>query len=141
MVSNLTFSLALILCVVTFGFAGAHAIIWMALLVFSLWFYQAPLWFDLTIGLLSIVFLIRPIRTNLISHFIMKGLKSMRVLPVISNTERVALDAGVVWVESEFFSGKPNFNKILREPYPELSEVEKNFLNNQVNILCEMIND
>jgi len=35
-----------------------------------------------------------------------------RVLPSISDTERVALDAGGVWWERELFSGHPDWSKL-----------------------------
>ena len=49
----------------------------------------------------------------------------MGLLPVISKTEREALDAGTVWYEGELFSGKPDFKRLIKEEkYPELTDEE-----------------
>ncbi|HEX5720218.1 MAG TPA: acyl-CoA dehydrogenase [Thermoanaerobaculia bacterium] len=59
-------------------------------------------------------------------------------VPRISETERQALEAGTVWVDGELFSGRPDFKKMLREPYPELSERERAFLDGPVETVCAM---
>jgi hypothetical protein len=50
------------------------------------------------------------------------------LVPQISATEREALDAGTVWIDGAFFSGKPDFARRLREPYPQLTAEEQAFL-------------
>jgi acyl-CoA dehydrogenase len=47
--------------------------------------------------------------------------KARNLVPRMSATEREALEAGTVWVDGELFSGRPDFARILREPYPQLS--------------------
>lgn len=47
--------------------------------------------------------------------------RSKGLLPRMSETEREALEAGTVWVDGELFSGKPDFRRMLREPYPALA--------------------
>jgi acyl-CoA dehydrogenase len=59
-------------------------------------------------------------------------------VPRISETERQALEAGTVWVDGELFSGRPDFEKMLREPYPSLSERERAFLDGPVETVCGM---
>jgi acyl-CoA dehydrogenase len=59
-------------------------------------------------------------------------------IPRISETERQALEAGTVWVDGELFSGRPDFEKMLREPYPGLSERERAFLDGPVETVCAM---
>ncbi|HVG06693.1 MAG TPA: acyl-CoA dehydrogenase [Thermoanaerobaculia bacterium] len=59
-------------------------------------------------------------------------------VPRISETERQALEAGTVWVDGELFSGKPDFERMLREPYPGLSEHECAFLDGPVETVCAM---
>jgi acyl-CoA dehydrogenase len=68
-------------------------------------------------------------------------LKKLNVLPKISETERVALDAGTVWVEGELFSGRPNFRRIFSENYPSLSAEEQTFLDGPVERVCAMVSD
>lgn len=64
-----------------------------------------------------------------------------RMLPTISKTEQEALDAGDVWIEGEVFSGKPNWDLMLRKPALTLSEKEQSFLDNETNELCERVDD
>jgi acyl-CoA dehydrogenase len=71
----------------------------------------------------------------------MKLLDALNFLPTISETEKTAIDAGGVWVEGELFSGKPDFKRVLNEPYPELTKDERDFLDNQVEALCKKVND
>lgn len=68
-------------------------------------------------------------------------MEALKFLPTISDTEKTAIDAGTVWMDGELFSGKPNLKLILKEPYPELTEDEQNFLDNQLETLCSMVND
>lgn len=86
--------------------------------------------------------LITPIaRRYIITFALLKIIRKKNLLPQISETEEVALNAGNIWVESEFFTGKPNFMRILKEPYSEISDAEQAFLNNEVETLCSMVSD
>src|SRR3990167_7009138 len=62
-------------------------------------------------------------------------------LPAISETEREAINAGNTWWEKELFCGRPEWQKLLSMPAPQLSVAEKDFINNQVETLCQMLND
>lgn len=62
-----------------------------------------------------------------------------RLLPQLSDTEQVALDAGTVGWEGELFSGKPRWNKLLRQRTPELSVEERAFIDGPVEELCDMV--
>lgn len=62
-------------------------------------------------------------------------------LPTLSETERVALEAGTVGWEGELFSGRPQWEKLLTIPTPKLTEEEEAFVNGPVKALCEMVND
>ncbi|HXH17551.1 MAG TPA: acyl-CoA dehydrogenase family protein, partial [Chitinophagales bacterium] len=127
------------LAVLIIGYSGAP--VW-TLAVFVLAFgFGAPIWALAVWGAVALVFNVKPLRASLVSRPLMKLLKSMGFLPTISETERIALDAGTVWVDGEFFSGKPDFKKILQESYPELSPEEKAFLNGPTEELCRMTND
>jgi acyl-CoA dehydrogenase len=63
------------------------------------------------------------------------------LVPRISETERQALDAGTVWVDGELFSGRPDFRRMLGEPYPALDERERAFLDGPVETLCAMVDE
>lgn len=64
-----------------------------------------------------------------------------KTLPTMSETERVALEAGTVSWDGELFSGEPQWEKLLTIPAPKLSEEEQAFVDGPVNELCEMVND
>lgn len=64
-----------------------------------------------------------------------------RVLPPMSSTEQEALDAGDTWWEAELFKGAPDWKAWHSMPYPELTENEIAFLENQTETFCKMIND
>jgi acyl-CoA dehydrogenase len=64
-----------------------------------------------------------------------------RVLPRLSDSERIALDAGTVWWEAELFSGLPNWNRFRAIPAAQLSSEEQAFLDGPVETFCRMCND
>jgi acyl-CoA dehydrogenase len=70
---------------------------------------------------------------------LMKLMKAKKMLPHISDTERLALEAGTVWIDGEFFSGNPDFSKMLAEPYSTLSKEEQDFLDGPTEELCKML--
>ncbi|MHB2020611.1 MAG: acyl-CoA dehydrogenase [Candidatus Xenobia bacterium] len=71
----------------------------------------------------------------------MKLLKAKGMVPRISETEQTALEAGTVWLDGEFFSGAPNFRRMLAEPYPVLNERERQYLEGPTEELCAMIDE
>lgn len=128
-----------VLLALMLGFIGAPLICWTVLAAGILYVAVAPTWLWITFGVVAVVFNLKPIRRKVVSSGVMKIIKG--VLPAISDTERAALDAGVVWVEGELFSGKPDFKAILREPYPNMTEEEKLFMAGPVERLCEIADD
>ncbi len=64
-----------------------------------------------------------------------------RILPPLTETERVALEAGTVGFEGELFSGKPNWKVLLDQPRPALTAEEQAFIDGPVEELCRMTND
>ena len=65
----------------------------------------------------------------------------LKIFPRISQTERIALEAGKTWVEKEFFSGRPQLQKLFEESKTQMTEEEIHFLNNETQTLCSMIDD
>ncbi|HWW94860.1 MAG TPA: acyl-CoA dehydrogenase family protein, partial [Vicinamibacteria bacterium] len=63
------------------------------------------------------------------------------LVPSLSPTEREALEAGTVWADTELFSGKPDFTRLLNEPYPQLSEEERAFLEGPVTEVCRRVDE
>jgi acyl-CoA dehydrogenase len=121
------------------GFWGSPLIVWAIAVLAMLWGVAAPIWLIATVAVIFLVFLIKPLRTALISKGVLAIFKKFEFVPKISETERVALEAGVVWVEKDLFSGKPDFKKIMQEPYPNLTEEEKAFMAGPVEKLCQLI--
>lgn len=78
-------------------------------------------------------------RRKLLIEPMMKRIE--KVLPPMSATERIALEAGDVWWEADLFRGRPDWQKLMQTTLPPLSEAEVSFLDNQVEMLCGMLND
>ncbi|MGZ8191431.1 MAG: acyl-CoA dehydrogenase [Methylococcaceae bacterium] len=79
------------------------------------------------------------IRQRLISRRIFKLMKI--ALPVMSQTEREALEAGNTWWDAELFSGNPNWKVLQDLPITRLTNEEQAILNGPVETLCTMLND
>jgi alkylation response protein AidB-like acyl-CoA dehydrogenase len=63
------------------------------------------------------------------------------VMPAISKTEQIALGCGTIGFDREIFGGNPSLKKLLETYQPKLSTREQQFLNQQVDELCKIIND
>ena len=88
---------------------------------------------------LAAVFGLPPLRRALISASLMKRLSGL--LPPMSETEQIAMEAGSVWLDGELFSGKPDWQRLLNFQPQELSEKEQAFLDGPVEDLCAMLDD
>ncbi|RRJ83826.1 acyl-CoA dehydrogenase [Aestuariirhabdus litorea] len=60
------------------------------------------------------------------------------VAPKVSETERVALEAGTVGWDGELFSGQPDWNRLLSNPDKGLSKEERAFLKKQCSVAAGM---
>lgn len=124
------------------GFVGVPIIVWAAFgaaLLYMQGTATAGCW--MAYGIATLVLLPTPIRAYLLSLPVMKLLKAFKILPKISETEKVALKAGDVWVESELFSGKPSFKNLINQSYPKLTAEEEAFLAGPCEQLCAMADD
>lgn len=129
---------AILVAILVLGYRGAGLWSWIAVAAVALAGLAAPLWTWLTLGAAAILFGVEPIRRTLLSANIVRLFKAMDFLPVISETEQTAIEAGNIWVDGELFSGKPDFKRILNEPYPELTAEEKAFIEGPVEKVCQM---
>jgi acyl-CoA dehydrogenase len=84
---------------------------------------------------------VRRLRRATLSKGVMNGMKKLGFLPEISQTERTAIEAGTVWVEGELFSGQPDFDRMLREAYPQLTADEQAFIDGPVEELCRLADE
>ncbi|MFC1777866.1 acyl-CoA dehydrogenase [Pseudomonadota bacterium] len=62
-----------------------------------------------------------------------------KMLPTLSDTEKVALEAGTVGWEGELFAGNPDWNSLLEQHWPQLNEEEQAFVDGPVEELCQML--
>mgnify|MGYP000126668660 CR=1 FL=1 len=90
---------------------------------------------------INLILLLPKLRTRFISAPLVSLIKKLHLLPSISETEKIALRAGDIWIDGDFFSGTPDFKKIFNESYPSLTDEENQFLNKEVDEVCAMTND
>ena len=133
-------TLGVLLVLFALGFTGAPLWVWAAAGLVALVGFGAPLGLVIAFAVLAAVFLVTPIR-RLLSGAVMKTMEALQFLPVISSTEQEAIDAGTVWVEGELFSGKPDFDRMMEQPYAGLTDDEQAFLDGPVEELCAMTDD
>lgn len=91
------------------------------------------------LALVAALLLIGPIRKALITTPLLKFFR--KVLPPLSQTERIALETGSVGFEGELFTGDPDWNTLLNYPKPELTADEQAFLDGPVEELCRMVDE
>ena len=123
------------------AYAGVPLWLWTLVTGVVLWGLAAPPWLWALFAVAAAIFNVRPVRRAIVTAPLMELLDRLGILPSIGETERVALEAGSTWIEGDFFSGKPDFRKILDEPYPELTEEERAFLEGPVEEVCRMTDD
>jgi acyl-CoA dehydrogenase len=123
------------------GFFGIRLLGWTAWTAVFLFWWGWPTWLLIVLAVPALIFNWPALRLRLITTALMRVLKKAGLLPVISRTEREALDAGSVWYEGELFSGKPDFARLQREAYPDVNEEEQAFLDGPVEEVCRMTDD
>lgn len=138
--------LAALLVVWGLAYLSAPLAIWTLAFFFSLaalqWLVEAPF---LLLVILWLVFLILLVmnfpqtRQLLFTNILYR--KFRKNLPPLSRTEQEAIDAGGIFWEAELFKGRPLFKNLLRMPKPKLTKAENDFLSNQVETLCSMMDD
>ncbi|WP_413291349.1 acyl-CoA dehydrogenase [Bdellovibrio sp. HCB337] len=121
------------------GFLGSPLIVWTIALAIILVGFHAPVWLLAIFAVVMVIFNIKPLRAAVVTKAVMTLFDKLGFLPKISETERAAIDAGTVWVEKDLFSGKPDFKKLMQEPYPQLTAEEQAFMNGPVEELCKKI--
>ncbi|MCY7355113.1 MAG: acyl-CoA dehydrogenase [Lysobacter sp.] len=131
------------------GFAAYHRLrlaVWAAMTVTMLvacWLLGANVAATLIaafmVAIIAVPLLLPQIRRPYITAPLLKFYR--RILPPLSQTERIALESGSVGFEGELFSGKPDWNALLSQPRAVLAAEEQAFLDGPCEELCRMIND
>lgn len=128
--------------VLAMGYRGAPYYLWAAVLLVIGWGLALPQGLLLGFAIVSILFIVPFLRAQIFSRTVMEVMRALKLMPKISETERIALESGKVWVEQDLFSGRPDFNEILKKTtYPELTERERAYLEGPVEKLCAMVDD
>ncbi len=123
------------------GFLGAPLVAWAAALGLVLLWTGASTVLWSIFAAFVVLFCLVPVRRTLLSKPLMGWMRAAGLLPQISTTEKEALEAGTVWIEGEFFGGKPDLDRLLNIPVPELSNEEKDFLEGPVADICSVVDD
>lgn len=142
-------ALAQILLIIIIGlliFYEANGIIWVTILSSSiiiisflgLMTFTSKLLVWLSFIVIALMFNIPKLRQTLFTLPLLNYIKQQ--LPPLSETEKIALDAGDTWWEGELLSGRPHWKKLFHYAKPCLTTEEQLFINNHVETLCTMIN-
>ena len=97
--------------------------------------------FILVLGVLTFVcavLSITTLRKQLVSGPFFPMFKKM--LPPLSKTEQEAIDAGTVWWDGQLFTGKPDWNSLIKIDKPVLTDDEQAFIDGPATELCRMSN-
>lgn len=130
-----------VLLLLILGYWGVPLWAWSLYLSLILFAVAAPFWIWSIFGVLAVILNVPMLRRTVISTPILRVIQSRHLLPQISPTEQAAIDAGTVWIEGEFFSGRPNFQRIRQQPYPESTPALQAFLDGPVEQVCRMATD
>lgn len=137
-----TGALLSLLVFLSFGFIGAPLVVWTAATAALMWLLGASAAWWIIIGVPLLFLNLPPLRQQLLTRSIVAALRKLNILPEISETEQIALQAGTTWVDKDLFSGKPDLARIIKkERYVKLSGEELAFVNGPVEELCRMVSD
>jgi acyl-CoA dehydrogenase len=103
-----------------------------------------PGWFLLTLSWLVFAAVAVPMnhlpwRREFLTRPVLKAFSGM--VPQISETEQVALEAGTVGFEGELFTGQPRWQRLIKKPLHDLTVEEQAFLDGPVEALCDMTDE
>jgi acyl-CoA dehydrogenase len=141
------FIAGILVVILVFGYFGLPILWWTLAAGLLTWYLSAIAEFSSNTNIvLGAVFVgvaavlnIPALRRAVISNHILALYR--RILPDMSQTEKEAIDAGTVWWDADLFSGKPDWNKLLKTPEPRLSPEEQAFLDGPVEELCAMCDE
>ncbi|HEY9646906.1 MAG TPA: acyl-CoA dehydrogenase, partial [Chroococcidiopsis sp.] len=137
---TLIFSLLFVVALVL-AYLGLPLWLWTLFAAGVLAIAQPPVVVWVVAGAIAVVLNWPWLRQGLVTRWIVGAIKALKLLPTISETERAAIEAGNVWIEGEFFTGKPDWSRILDQPYPTLSAEIQAFLDGPVEQVCQLATD
>lgn len=126
---------------VIFAYCGFPLYFYLAIFAFYFLKFDFSQTFWISYLALSLVLASPIIRRNILTKLIVLAIEKLGLLPKISETEKIALRSGTVWVDGQLFSGKPDFKWIFSQKYPHLTAQEQSFLDNEVEEVCKMCTD
>ena len=131
------------------AFAAYHRLrlaVWVAItatLLVACWFLDAnpaaTIVAAVLVAAIALPLLLPFVRKPLVTTPLLKFFR--KVLPPLSQTERIALETGSVGFEGELFTGDPDWNTLLSYPKPQLTAEEQAFLDGPVEQLCTMVDE
>lgn len=134
----------LVAAVVVFAalsFVGVPLLVWTAAFAGLLLALGAPVWVWIVFAVPAVIANVPPLRRMVFTDRLVRWLVKQNLLPRISETERVALEAGTVWMDAELFSGRPRGKRLLDVAVPVLRADEQEFLDGPVEEVCRMVDD
>jgi acyl-CoA dehydrogenase len=90
-------------------------------------------------AIVAVLLNVYPLRRMLVTSHVLGWFR--KVLPPISETERIAIDAGNTWWDADLFTGRPDWKKLLATPAANLSDEEQAFLDGPVEEFCKSLDD
>lgn len=91
------------------------------------------------LALVAVLMGLPPLRRQLVTRPLRRLVAPL--LPVMSETERVALEGGTVWWDGELFSGDPNWDRLFDFQLKGLTAEEQAFLDGPVERVCALTDD
>src|SRR5579859_2750033 len=142
--SGLVFVLVVIAVLWALAYFAAPLWAWTAAIAAVIWVggfmchgQSAMAW--IAFAVLAALLNVHPLRRMLITDHLLSWFR--KVLPPISETERIAIDAGNTWWDADLFTGRPDWNKLLATPAANLSDEEQAFLDGPVEEFCQSLDD
>ncbi len=143
----MTLTLIVIALAFLLAYLGVGKTLW-CLLITATWLtcillYPAQGVTVLLTGLATLAIILLFYRDSLRKRLIIRPVLAWlrRALPPISETEKAAIDAGTVSWEGELFNGNPQWQRMLQQEKPRLTQHEQAFIDGPVEALCAMLDD
>ena len=135
-------TLIFIIILLIFAYYNYPKYLWIGFIgIYSALFFDTGIIFWVIFALVAVFVLADNIREKYFTSKLVDMILNKGLMPKISSTEEAALQAGTNWVEADFFKANVNFDAIHNEKVTQLTQEEQNFIDNEVNELCEMVTD